>query len=94
MIYSANPETFRLERWRMLVADFQAQRGNRYVIPGIGSDQPFSEIAARIAAARDLGTAGHALFSYTALEGHGYFDDLRAGPYATPAAVPGLPWRN
>ena len=94
MIYSANPETFRLERWRMLVADFQAQRGNRYVIPGIGSDQPFSEIAARIAAARDLGTAGHALFSYTALEGYGYFDDLRAGPYATPAAVPGLPWRN
>jgi len=94
MIYSANPETFRLERWRTLVADFQANRGDRYVVPGIGADQPFSEIAARIAAARALGTAGHALFSYTALEGHGYFDDLRAGPYATPAAVPDLPWRN
>ena len=22
------------------------------------------------------------------------FDELRAGPYATPAAVPDLPWRN
>ena len=94
MIYSANPETFRLERWRTLVADFQANRGGRYVVPGIGSDQPFDEIAARIAAARALGTAGHALFSYTALEAHGYFDDLRAGPYATPAAVPDLPWRD
>ena len=94
MIYSANPETFRLERWRTLVADFQAHRGDRYVVPGIGADQPFNEITDRIATARALGTAGHAIFSYTALEAHGYFDELRAGPYATPAAVPDLPWRN
>jgi len=95
MIYStSNPNPFPNERWQELVADFQANRGVRYVIPGIGSDQPFNEIAARIAAARALGTAGHALFSYTALEAHGYFDELRAGPYATPAAVPGLPWRD
>jgi hypothetical protein len=76
------------------VDDFQANRGDRYIVAGIGSDQPFAEIAARIATARQLGTAGHALFSYTALEAHGYFDDLRAGPYATHAAVPGLPWRD
>ena len=95
MIYSSNPETFRLERWRTLVDDFQDNRGARYIIPGIGADQtPFDEIAARIAAARELGTAGHALFSYTALAAHDYFDELAAGPYAQPAAVPDLPWRD
>lgn len=94
MIYSANPDTFRLERWRTLVDDFQANRGSRYIVPGIGADQPFSEIVDRIAAARDLGTAGHAIFSYGALAANGYFDDLRAGPYATPAAVPALPWHD
>ncbi len=95
MIYSSNPQTFRLERWRTLVENFQANRGDRFIIPGIGADQtPFSEIADRIAAARELGTAGHALFSYTALESHAYFDDLAAGPYATPAAVPDLTWHD
>jgi len=95
MIYSSNPQTFRLERWRTLVDDFQNNRGARFIIPGIGADQtPFTEIAARIAAARELGTAGHALFSYTALAAHDYFDELATGPYAQPAAVPDLPWRD
>ena len=95
MIYSSNPQTFRLERWTTLVSDFQANRGDRYIVPGIGADQPsFAEIADRIAAARNLGTAGHALFSYGAMASNGYFDDLRAGPYATPAAVPDLPWHD
>lgn len=94
MIYSSNPETFRLERWRTLVSDFQANRGDRHIIPGIGAAQtPFSEIADRIAAARELGAAGHALFSYNALLVNGYFDDLRAGPYAIPAAIPEITWR-
>ena len=92
MIYSSNtPNPFPNDRWQTLVADFQAHRGSRYVVAGIGSDQSFADIVYRINAARALGTAGHALFSYTALEAHGYFDDLRAGPYATPAAVPALP---
>ncbi len=95
MIYSSStPNPFPNDRWQTLVADFQSHRGQRYVIAGIGADQSFDQIAFRIAAARALGTAGHALFSYTALEANGYFDDLRAGPYAQPAAVPDLPWRN
>jgi uncharacterized lipoprotein YddW (UPF0748 family) len=94
MMYSSNPETFRLERWTTLTADFQANRGDRYIVPGIGADQPFKEIADRIEAARQLGTAGHAIFSYGALEANGYFDDLASGPYAEPAAVPGIPWHN
>lgn len=94
MIYSSNPQTFRLERWQTLVADFQANRGGRYVFPGIGADQDFSEIAARIQAARDLGTGGQAIFSYGAMLARGYFDDLANGPYAQPAAVPDIPWHN
>lgn len=95
MIYSSNPDTFPLDRWQTLVSDFQANRGDRYIIPGIGADQtPFQEIADRITAARNLGTAGHALFSYTALEALEYFDDLKDGPYAVPAAVPDLPWHD
>lgn len=94
MIYSSNPAIFPLDRWQTLVSDFQANRGDRYIIPGIGSDQPFQEIANRITAARNLGTAGHALFSYTALEALEYFDDLQAGPYAIPAAVPDIPWHD
>jgi uncharacterized lipoprotein YddW (UPF0748 family) len=95
MLYSSNSETFKLERWRTLVEDFQANRGDRFIVPGIGSAQaPFSEIASRIDAARELGTAGHALFSYGALLANGYFDDLKAGPYAEPATVPDIPWRD
>lgn len=95
MIYSDNPQTFRLERWRILVADFQINRGDRFIIPGIGAAQsPFSEIADRIAAARELGTAGQALFSYSALLANDYFDDLAAGPYAVPAVVPDITWHD
>lgn len=95
MIYSPNPETFKLERWRTLVEDFQANRGERFIIPGIGSAQtPFNLIAERISAARELGTAGHALFSYGELASHNYFDDLKAGPYAEPASVPAIPWHD
>ncbi len=95
MIYSSNPQTFRLERWATLAGDFQDNRGGRYIVPGIGADQDsFAEIAARIEAARSLGTAGHAIFSYGAMAANGYFDDLRAGPYAEPAAVPDLPWHD
>jgi uncharacterized lipoprotein YddW (UPF0748 family) len=100
MIYSntiypkPEQEPFPLDRWRLLASDFQANRGDRYIIPGIASNREFYWLADRIAAARAMGTAGHAIFSYGTLETRGYFDDLRAGPYATPAAVPGLPWRD
>lgn len=77
------------QRWQTLTADFQAARNGRYIIPGIGADYcTFDEIAARIQMARQIGTAGHALFAYTGLEKHSYFDDLANGPYAIPAVVP------
>lgn len=81
-------------RWQTLVADFQMERNGRYVIPGIGTAYcDFAEIETRIQMAREIGTAGHALFSYGALESNGYFDELAAGPYAVTAVVPPIPWR-
>lgn len=81
-----------LERWETLVRDFQADSNGRYIIPGIGSSYcTFDEIAQRIALARQIGTAGHALFSYQGLLTFGYFDDLAAGPYRGTAVVPVIP---
>ena len=82
-----------LSRWQTLVQDYQNARNGRHVIPGIGAGYcSFSEIANRIAAARSIGTAGHAIFSYSGLLSRGYFDDLKYGPYATPAVMPDIPW--
>ncbi len=82
-------------RWHTLVSDFQASRNGRYVIPGIGTGYcTFDEIETRINYARSIGTIGHALFSYSGLLSHGYFDDLANGPYAVPASVPAIPWHS
>lgn len=79
--------------WYTTVADFQAENNGRYIIPGIGTGYcDFAEISARIAMARSIGTAGHALFSYSGLKNNQYFDDLAQGPYATPAVVPSITW--
>jgi uncharacterized lipoprotein YddW (UPF0748 family) len=95
MLYSGtdrDPATgnFRQERWYALVENFQNDRGSGLVLPGIGTNHysSFTEIEARINMARSLGTAGHIIFSYGGLEQLDYFDDLRDGPYAQPAAVP------
>jgi uncharacterized lipoprotein YddW (UPF0748 family) len=82
-------------KWQTLVTDFQASRSGRYVIPGIGTGYcTFDEIEQRISFARSIGTAGHALFSYSGLLAHGYFDELANGPYALPAIVPSIPWHS
>ncbi len=80
-------------RWQTLVQNFQGDSNGRYIIPGIGAGYcTFDEIEARINMARQIGTAGHALFSYSSLLAHSYFDDLANGPYATPATVPDITW--
>ena len=81
------------DKWQTLVADFQADRAGRFVIPGIGAGYcTFDEIEARITLARQIDTAGHALFSYGSLLQNGYFDDLAEGPYAAPAVPPAITW--
>lgn len=102
MIYSdtkppgENP--FPFEKWRILAQDFQENRAGRYAIPGIGGIGEgllsFDDVVDRIEAARAMGTAGHVIFSYGALRDNNYFDDLAAGPYATPAAVPEITWHD
>lgn len=79
--------------WQQLAAGFQADNAGRYVIPGIhGNFESFADIAGRIAAARQVGAAGHSIFAYSYLENRGYFDDLAAGPYSTPAVPPRVTW--
>lgn len=79
--------------WETLVQDYQNDSNGRYVIPGIhGNYDSFHDIEWRINRARQIGTAGHALFAYGYLLEHAYFDDLRNGPYANPAVVPDIPW--
>ncbi len=81
--------------WQTLVNDFQADSGGRFIIPGIGANfDNFNEIEARINMGREIGVAGHAIFSYGQLKAHDYFDDLAAGPYAEPAVVPVISWRS
>jgi uncharacterized lipoprotein YddW (UPF0748 family) len=81
--------------WQTLVTNFQADSGGRFIIPGIGANfDDFSEIEARINMGRQIGTAGHAIFSYGQLKAHEYFDDLAAGPYSEPASVPQITWRS
>jgi uncharacterized lipoprotein YddW (UPF0748 family) len=84
-------------QWIETAQDFAASANGRWVLPGIGVQSDgcvsFDQIAARIQAARVLGTAGHAIFSYAGLrdcrEGeHSYLDLLRSGPYATPVPPP------
>ena len=98
MIYPAtqcpDTSTLTLEFWRSEVSAYQAVRNGRYIVPGIGGAYcTFGEVEARINAARELGVAGHAIFSYSGLLARDFFDDLANGPYAQPAVVPPLTWR-
>jgi uncharacterized lipoprotein YddW (UPF0748 family) len=83
-----------VDTWGMIVADFQANAGGNWVLPGVGIETnagacvPFDRIAGQIATARVLGTPGHAIFSLKGLERCGYLASLRTGPYAEPAAPP------
>jgi uncharacterized lipoprotein YddW (UPF0748 family) len=75
-----------LSTWRVVMQQFQDRNAGRHVYPGIdGGFNSFSEIASRIQVARDAGAAGHAIFSYGAVNSKGYWDDFAAGPYAQPA---------
>jgi len=103
MIYSSsdgNPDpddqTFPQWKWQILVSDFVDNGNGRFVVAGIGSNHyaSFDEIEARIQIARQLGTAGHAIFSYSGMKQKGYFDLLASGPYAQQATVPPITWHN
>ena len=79
------------DRFQTLARDYVDGSRPGAVITGIGTDYAdFTAIADRIDVARQAGAQGQALFSFRALEEHGHWAALRAGPYAEPA-VPS--WR-
>jgi uncharacterized lipoprotein YddW (UPF0748 family) len=95
MIYFplTDPPGGRLDFYTLLQDHLQGNPG-RFVLAGIKADYPdFSEIAAQIAAVRELQAAGFILFAYSNLVDRDTFDDLAAGPLSEPAAVPRRPWR-
>jgi len=99
MIYPANPSSncpdntvWILERFRMLVADFLADAGGRYVFPGIhGGYACFDDTINRIQASRELGARGQSIFSHGSVNSRGYWDELALQAYPSPAPVPPLP---
>ncbi len=78
-----------LTNWRLLAEDFMAVGAAGHIYLGIGGYyDDFTAIVQRIELARELGAPGHAIFSYSALDSRGYWDDLAAGPYHIPAQAP------
>jgi hypothetical protein len=53
-----------------------------------GDYDDFDEIAAEIDVARTAGASGHAVFAYSYVVSHDYWDDFAAGPFAEPALPP------
>jgi uncharacterized lipoprotein YddW (UPF0748 family) len=83
------------ERFKTLVQDFMSDSYGRHVYAGIHADYgSFSEIQARIDMARQAGSQGQAIFAYSVVNQKGYWDEFRGGPYARPAQVPPLPWKQ
>ncbi len=71
-----------------LVRDFVSQAQGGAVNAGITCTySSFEPIGRRIDLARKAGATGQALFSYGHINSKGYWDELRAGPYATRAIV-------
>ncbi len=82
--------------WETLVSDYQAHSNGRHIVAGIGGGYcTFDEINWRIERGRQIGTAGHAIFSYSLLNNKDYWDEFTApgGPHEEPALVPATTWR-
>jgi uncharacterized lipoprotein YddW (UPF0748 family) len=93
MIYPASvlhsPDAFTQAQFAVLVSDFLSHSSGSQVLPGISAEYgEFSEIADRIAIARNLGAPGHAVFSARLVEQNRYWDDFAQGPHQSPARPP------
>jgi len=93
MLYGTTVQNY-LDRFAILTQDFVNESYGRHIYAGIhaGYDS-FSEIQTRIDIARQAGTHGQAIFAYSLVEGNGYWDEFRKGPYSEPAQVPPMPWK-
>jgi len=75
-----------VNKWKILADDHLSVQGARQVWLGLGADQAnFGLIAERIDYARKQGARGVAIWSAGTLDARGYWDDLKTGPFRTPA---------
>jgi beta-lactamase class A len=87
--------TFPMIYWRIgsahpfevLYADFLRNSGGRHVYAGISMR---NDPIAQIEVVRDLGGPGTTMWSY----GDGAFPGFLEGPYAEPAPIPPMPWKD
>jgi len=86
MIYGPTVHNYP-DRYQALAQDYVEGSRPGAVILGVDADyDSFAEISRQIAVARQLGARGEALFSYGALNQHGFWQALHDGPYREPAA--------
>jgi uncharacterized lipoprotein YddW (UPF0748 family) len=94
MLYGSSVQNY-LDRFQILVNDFVSESYGRHIYFGIHAGySSFSEIETRIEISRQAGAEGQAIFAYSLVESNNYWDDFEAGPYAEPAQVPPMPWKN
>ena len=94
MFYGTSVQNY-LDRYEILVHDFVDESYGRHIYAGIHAGySSFWEIERRIEIAREAGAQGQAIFAYSLVEGNGYWDDFKTGPYAEPAQVPPMTWKD
>ena len=84
-------------KWTTVMQDWLSHRAGRFVFPGIHADLSFASIVARIGAERAYAASvgavpGHAVYSYSVVNSHGYWGAFASGPYQQRAAAPMLSW--
>jgi glycosyl hydrolase family 10/dockerin type I repeat protein len=85
MIYTADPTLYLSE-----ARYFHENSGGRLVFPATAADS--GQVMAEVSSTRALGLEGVSLFTWTVLDAQGHADI--AALYPTPAAVPGMPWKD
>ncbi|MCJ7619883.1 MAG: hypothetical protein MUP64_06670, partial [Anaerolineae bacterium] len=94
MLYGTSVQNH-LDRYQILVQDFVNESYGRHIYAGIHAGySDFSEIQKRIEIAREAGAQGQVIFAYSLVEGNDYWDDFKTGPYAEPAQVPPMAWKD
>jgi uncharacterized lipoprotein YddW (UPF0748 family) len=76
------------EQFDQLVRDFVARAQGYPIYAGITTTYAdFAKIGKRIDLAREAGAEGQAIFAFGHINQRNYWDEFKAGPYATPALL-------
>ncbi len=77
--------------WDSRLQAWLAGSGGRHVVAGHITSQGNASLLEQIDLTRLRGGQGNSVFSWTSFTG---WNDYLAGPYAQPASVPGMPWKD